>query len=169
MSAQEVVTLLKALHQTITCAESLTGGALTSEIVSVPGASHVLKGSLVAYSSEVKIQELEVSPDLIENQGVVSEEVAFAMADGARKKFHSDWAISLTGVAGPGASHGVAAGQVWLAVVGPDHRESVRLELSGGRESVRRGAVESAVGVLERILSASAAQVAARLTAGNLD
>lgn len=154
MNAQKIVQLLRERNETITCAESITGGALTSELVSIPGASHVLKGSIIAYSTEVKVSELKVEPTLIQEFGVVSEEVALAMARGVKAKFAAEWAISLTGVAGPGASHGVPAGTVWLALLGPGFQETVKLELMGEREMVRRGAVESALGVLERILSA---------------
>ncbi len=154
MNAQKIVQLLRERNETITCAESITGGALTSELVSIPGASHVLKGSIIAYSTEVKVSELKVEPTLIQEFGVVSEEVALAMARGVKAKFAAEWAISLTGVAGPGASHGVPAGTVWLALLGPGFEETVKLELMGEREMVRRGAVESALGVLERILSA---------------
>ena len=154
MNAQKIVQLLRERNETITCAESITGGALTSELVSIPGASHVLKGSIIAYSTEVKVSELKVEPTLIQEFGVVSEEVALAMARGVKAKFAAEWAISLTGVAGPGASHGIPAGTVWLALLGPALQETVKLELMGEREMVRRGAVESALGVLERILSA---------------
>lgn len=154
MNALKIVQLLRDRNETITCAESITGGALTSELVSIPGASHVLKGSIIAYSTEVKVSELKVEPTLIQEFGVVSEEVALAMAQGVKAKFAAEWAISLTGVAGPGASHGVPAGTVWLALLGPGFEETVKLELMGEREMVRRGAVESALGVLERILSA---------------
>lgn len=151
---QEVVALLQERKETITCAESISGGALTAELVSVPGASHVLNGALIAYSNQIKIDELSVPAVLIDQFGVVSEEVALAMANGAKAKFSANWAVSLTGVAGPGPSHGVDPGTVWLAIVGPGHQEAVKLSISGDRESVRRGAVESAVGVLARILRA---------------
>jgi nicotinamide-nucleotide amidase len=154
-SAKQIIETLKTRGETITCAESITGGALTSAIVSVPGASHVLKGSIIAYAPEIKVQELQIAPELIRDSGVVSEDVAIAMAAGARKKFAADWALGLTGVAGPGPSHEVPAGTVWLAVLGPNHQETVKLALSGDRENVRRGAVESALGVLARILSSS--------------
>lgn len=154
MNAEKIVQLLRDRHETITCAESITGGALTSALVSIPGASHVLRGSIVAYSSDVKIQELNVDSALIEEKGVVSEEVALAMATGVKNKFSANWAVALTGVAGPGASHGIPAGTVWLALLGPGVQETVKLEITGEREMVRRGAVESALGVLERILSA---------------
>jgi nicotinamide-nucleotide amidase len=154
MNAEKIVQLLRDRHETITCAESITGGALTSALVSIPGASHVLRGSIVAYSSDVKIQELNVDSALIEEKGVVSEEVALAMATGVKNKFSANWAVALTGVAGPGASHGIPAGTVWLGLLGPGVQETVKLEITGEREMVRRGAVESALGVLERILSA---------------
>jgi nicotinamide-nucleotide amidase len=154
MNAEKIVQLLRDRRETITCAESITGGALTSALVSIPGASHVLRGSIVAYSSEIKIQELNVDSALIEEKGVVSEEVALAMATGVKNKFSANWAVALTGVAGPGASHGIPAGTVWLALLGPGVQETVKLEMTGEREMVRRGAVESALGVLERILSA---------------
>ena len=148
-----IVESLKSTGETLSIAESLTGGALTSEIVSVPGASHILKGSIVAYSVEIKVHELSVSQDIIDKVGVVSEEVALAMADGVKARMNSTWSIASTGVAGPGPHHGIPAGTVWLAIVGPDTRETVKLTLEGDRERVRRGAVESALGVFARILA----------------
>lgn len=148
-----IVESLKSTGETLSIAESLTGGALTSEIVSVPGASHILKGSIVAYSVEIKVHELSVSQDIIDKVGAVSEEVALAMADGVKARMNSTWSIASTGVAGPGPHHGIPAGTVWLAIVGPDTRETVKLALEGDRERVRRGAVESALGVFARILA----------------
>ena len=148
-----IVESLKSTGETLSIAESLTGGALTSEIVSVPGASHILNGSIVAYSVEIKVHELSVSQDIIDKVGVVSEEVALAMADGVKARMNSTWSIASTGVAGPGPHHGIPAGTVWLAIVGPDTRETVKLALEGDRERVRRGAVESALGVFARILA----------------
>ncbi len=149
-----IVESLKSKGESLSVAESITGGALTSEIVSVPGASHILKGSIVAYSVEIKMRELSVPQELIDRAGVVSEEVALAMADGIRARMNTTWSIASTGVAGPGPHHGIAAGTVWLAIVGPNTRETVKLALEGDRETVRRGAVESALGVFARILSA---------------
>jgi nicotinamide-nucleotide amidase len=149
-----IVESLKSKGESLSVAESITGGALTSEIVSVPGASHILKGSIVAYSVEIKMRELSVPQELIDRAGVVSEEVALAMADGIRARMNTTWSIASTGVAGPGPHQGIAAGTVWLAIVGPNTRETVKLALEGDRETVRRGAVESALGVFARILSA---------------
>jgi nicotinamide-nucleotide amidase len=149
-----IVESLKSKGESLSVAESITGGALTSEIVSVPGASHILKGSIVAYSVEIKMRELSVPQELIDRASVVSEEVALAMADGIRARMNTTWSIASTGVAGPGPHQGIAAGTVWLAIVGPNTRETVELALEGDRETVRRGAVESALGVFARILSA---------------
>ena len=148
-----IVETLSERGESLSIAESVTGGALTSEIVSAPGASHILKGSIVAYSVEIKIRELSVSQELIDRAHVVSEEVALAMAYGIRARMNTTWSIASTGVAGPGPHHGIPAGTVWLAIVGPDTRETVKLALDGNREKVRRGAVESALGVFARILS----------------
>ena len=152
--AAEIVEILTSRGETLSIAESLTGGALSSAIVDIPGASHVLRGAVVAYATEIKIRELAVPGALIDSDGVVSESVAFAMAEGVRSRMGTTWAISTTGVAGPGAHDGTPAGTVWIAIIGPEVRESVKLALEGDRYAVRRGAVESALGVFARILRA---------------
>ncbi|MFM8192250.1 MAG: CinA family protein [Actinomycetota bacterium] len=151
---EEIVSTLTQRGETVSIAESLTGGALSSELVSVAGASHIFKGSIVAYSTEIKVRELSVPLALIEKDGVVSEEVALAMAAGIQARMDTTWGISATGVAGPGSHHGIPAGTVWLAIIGPNTRETVKLALEGDRSTVRRGAVESALGVFARILRA---------------
>jgi len=95
----EIVSTLTTRNETVSFAESLTGGALSSEIVSVPGASHIFKGSIVAYSIDIKIRELSVAREMIEAHGVVSEEVALAMAAGIQSRMATTWGISATGVA----------------------------------------------------------------------
>ena len=152
--AAEIVEILTSRGETLSIAESLTGGALSSAIVDIPGASHVLRGAVVAYATEIKIRELAVLGALIDSDGVVSESVAFAMAEGVRSRMGTTWAISTTGVAGPGAHDGTPAGTVWIAIIGPKVRETVKLALEGDRYAVRRGAVESALGVFARILRA---------------
>ena len=152
--AAEIVETLTSRGESLSIAESLTGGALSSAIVDIPGASHVLRGTVIAYATEIKIRELAVPSDLIDSDGVVSESVALAMAEGVRSRMGTTWAISATGVAGPGAHDGTPAGTVWIAIIGPEVRESVKLALDGDRSTVRRGAVESALGVFARILRA---------------
>ena len=152
--AAKVIDLLRERSESISCAESITGGALTSALVSISGASDVLLGSIVAYSKEMKINQLGLSAELIDEKGLVSKEVALEMAKGARQKLGSSWAISSTGSAGPKALDGSSPGEIWIAIVGPDRQESVKLSLNGARQEVINGAVESALTLLERILRA---------------
>jgi len=150
--AAKVIDLLRERRQSISCAESITGGALTAALVSVSGASDVLLGSIVAYSKEIKISQLGLSAELIDDKGLVSKEVAIAMAKGARQRLGSNWAISSTGSAGPTALDGSSPGEIWIAILGPDRQESVKYSLNGARQEVISGAVESALTLLERIL-----------------
>ena len=116
--AAKVIDLLRERRQTISCAESITGGALTAALVSVSGASDVLLGSIVAYSKEIKISQLGLSAELIDDKRLVSKEVAIAMAKGARQRLGSSWAISSTGSAGPTALDGSSPGEIWIAILG---------------------------------------------------
>jgi nicotinamide-nucleotide amidase len=117
----------------------------------VPGSSDVYVGGSIAYHSEIKQSHLGVSAELIKSKSVYSEEVAFEMAHGALKTFKTTWAIATTGVAGPDASDGVAAGTVWVAIAGPI-TQSIQLALDGERENIRSGTVASAIGTFARIL-----------------
>lgn len=152
--AAKVIDLLRERSESISCAESITGGALTSALVSISGASDVLLGSIVAYSKEMKMNQLGLSAELMDEKGLVSKEVALEMAKGARQKLGSSWAISSTGSAGPRALDGSSPGEIWIAIVGPDRQESAKLSLNGARQEVINGAVESALTLLERILRA---------------
>lgn len=149
---EEVLSLLKKRGETLATAESLTGGALAKAITDFAGASQVFLGGVVAYSIESKLHDLDVPKDLIDKHGAYSQESALAMAEGAKRRFGSDWAIATTGVAGPGQSHGVSAGEVWIAIVGGIKRENLKLSLKGERDEVRSGAVEGALTALARIL-----------------
>jgi nicotinamide-nucleotide amidase len=149
---EEVLSLLKQRGETIATAESLTGGALAKALTDFAGASHVFLGGVVAYSIESKLHDLDISKEIIDKHGAYSEETALAMAEGAKRRFGSDWAIATTGVAGPGDSQGVPPGEVWISVVGGIKRENLKLSLKGERDEVRSGAVEGALTALARIL-----------------
>ena len=86
---------------TLSLAESITGGAMASRLVKIPDASHYFLGSVVAYANSAKERLLTVSPELLQTHGAVSEEVAEAMAEGARQQFISDFSLAVTGIAGP--------------------------------------------------------------------
>jgi nicotinamide-nucleotide amidase len=151
--AQSIIEILTSRGQTLAVAESLTGGGLGFALTQVPGASAVFLGGTISYTTEVKVRELSVGQSIIDQYKVVSEEVAIEMADGAKSKFATTWAISTTGVAGPGDYQGVREGTVWIAIRGPIN-QSLTLTLDGGRDGVRQGAISSAIGTFARILSA---------------
>ena len=151
--AQSIIETLTSRGQTLAVAESLTGGGLGFALTQVPGASAVFLGGIISYTTDVKVRELGVGQSVIDQYKVVSEEVAFEMAEGAKNKFATTWAISTTGVAGPGDYQGVREGTVWIAIRGPIN-QSLTLTLDGGRDGVRQGAISSAIGTFARILSA---------------
>ena len=151
--AQSIIETLTSRGQTLAVAESLTGGGLGFALTQVPGASAVFLGGIISYTTDVKVRELGVEQSVIDQYKVVSEEVAIEMAEGAKNKFATTWAISTTGVAGPGDYQGVREGTVWIAIRGPIN-QSLTLTLDGGRDGVRQGAISSAIGTFARILSA---------------
>ena len=99
--AQKAIQFLKEKELTIAVAESITGGGFTWHLTSVPGASEVVMGGVVAYTIDVKFNTLNVSKDTIDSFGVVSKEVAVEMADGVRNKLNSSIGMGVTGFAGP--------------------------------------------------------------------
>ena len=149
--ASEVVDSLRSRGETVSTAESLTAGAVSSAIVSVAGASDVFVGGVTAYRDEIKISHLSIDPALIEEHTSVSEYVAIAMARGAINSFGTTWGIGTTGVAGPNPLDGHPVGAVWVAIEGPVC-QTIELSLSGERESVRNAATASAIATFARIL-----------------
>lgn len=147
----QILEALRSRGETISVAESLTGGGLAQALTALPGSSEIFRGSVTAYQSEIKSALLQVPAELISEFGVVSEEVAAAMAGGVLTLMKSTWAISTTGVAGPGPSEGVAAGTVWVAIDGPVS-QTLQLELSGSREIVRNATIAGAIAAFARIL-----------------
>lgn len=111
-----VINTLIEENLSITAAESLTGGLFQSEITTVPGSSAVFSGGFVTYADEVKTQLLSVPKELIQQYGVVSYEVAVAMAQGAQKVLKTDLAISFTGAAGSTGLEGEDAGTAWIGI-----------------------------------------------------
>ena len=130
--------LLRQRGQTVATAESCTGGLIGELITSVSGSSEYYLGGVVAYANRVKVELLGVSEELLRQAGAVSEPVAGAMAEGCRRKFASDWAISVTGVAGPtGGSAEKPVGLVYIGLAGPGGTEILRSQFPGTREVIR--------------------------------
>jgi len=147
----EILETLIARGESISVAESLTGGGLAQALTSLPGSSQIFRGSVTAYQNEIKDSLLKVPNELLSEFGAVSEEVAVSMAAGIKDLMGSTWSISTTGVAGPGPSEGVAAGTVWVAIDGPIS-QTLQLELSGTREIVRNATIAGAIAAFARIL-----------------
>src|SRR5438445_3115734 len=115
-----VIALLRERRQTLALAESCTGGYVANQLTNVPGASAVFLGGLVTYSNEAKQVLLGVPGEILEEHGAVSEPVARLMADGAKGRFNSDYALSVTGIAGPGGgTPDKPVGTVFIALAGP--------------------------------------------------
>lgn len=143
--------LLKKSGQTISTAESCTGGNIAKMITSVPGSSNYFMGSIVAYNKLIKIEELMVSPELIERHSVVSSEVAEAMAKGIKQKFNTDYAIATTGNAGPSSDNtDEAVGVVYIAIAGPDKVFSMEYNFGKPREKVIDRASNKALELLRK-------------------
>jgi nicotinamide-nucleotide amidase len=125
---------LRELGKRLSVAESCTGGNIAHLITSISGASDVFEGGAVTYSKELKASVLGVNPATIEMHGVVSEATALEMVSGAKNRFQTDYAIAVTGVAGPGDDEeGNPAGCVWIAVAGPDFCEAKKFQFSRNR------------------------------------
>ncbi|WP_412989602.1 CinA family protein [Pediococcus siamensis] len=114
--AHFIVETLIEKNISITAAESLTGGLFQAQITSVPGSSAIFRGGFVTYADEIKTQLLGVPAEVIQQYGVVSYEVAVAMANGAQHNLQTDLAISFTGAAGPASLEGQAAGTAWIGI-----------------------------------------------------
>ena len=146
---EHVLALLRARGLTLATAESETGGMVAERLTSVPGASDVFLGSVVAYANEVKEKQLGVPRSVLTAHGAVSAETAAAMARGARERLGADVAVSVTGIAGPGGgTPEKPVGLVYLHAEGPDGGAGREFSFPGDRPSIR---VRSAVGALHLV------------------
>ena len=128
--------LLKERKETIGTAESCTGGYVSHLITSIPGSSEYYLGSVIPYAYELKTSLLDISTDMLNTYGAVSEEVVTAMAEGVRKKLGVTWSIATSGIAGPGgATPQKPVGTIWIACAGPHGTKARLLKLSRDRMS----------------------------------
>lgn len=155
--AAELIGLLTERGLSIAVAESLTGGALTAELVRIPGASLVLRGGVVAYQTELKHSLLGVDAALLAEHGAVHPEVAAQLARGVRQRlavegWPADLGVATTGVAGPDPQDGQPVGTVHLGFAVGDRLETESLRLAGDRDQIRAKTVTAAIeGILRRL------------------
>jgi len=145
---------LTALSQTVTTAESCTGGLIAAALTDISGSSDWFHQSIVSYSNSAKINLLNVDAGLLEQHGAVSEPVVCAMATGAQKSADANLAIAVSGIAGPGGGTlDKPVGTVWIAWKYQDNSaEAQCFQLDGDRAAVRIGSVIKALqGAVERL------------------
>ena len=160
MSSKEVIEVLGKKNLSLAIAESLTGGMLCSELVSVPGASKVILGSIVAYQSGLKSAALGVNNELLREVGAVDGEVAVKMAEGVRSRFSLQLmldtndvsGIPSTGVAGPDSQDGKPVGLAYIAIVGAKGIQVWEEQFSGDRQAIRQAVTERAISHLREYL-----------------
>jgi competence/damage-inducible protein CinA-like protein len=153
---EHVLALLRARGLRLATAESETGGLVAARLTSVPGASDVFVGSVVAYANAVKEVQLGVPAGLLEAKGAVSAEAAGAMARGARERLGADVAVAVTGVAGPGGgTPEKPVGLVYLHAEGPDGGLAREFSFPGDRGSIRARSAVGALHLVRRLLTRS--------------
>lgn len=146
---EALVALLKERKVTAVTAESCTGGMIAARIVNVPGASSVFPGGAVTYATEVKESLLGVRHESVERYTVVSAQVAREMALGAVARFGADFAVSITGFAGPGGgTETIPVGRVYVGCAYGEEAEAFEFTFDGGRDAVRQKGADAALACL---------------------
>lgn len=138
---------------TLVTAESCTGGGIGAALTEVPGSSAVFKGGIISYTNDVKINLLGVDKKVLEEYGAVSKEVASQMAFGVRMRLSADFAVSVTGLAGPdGDTYGNPVGTVYIGFADNSENVAEKHHFSGNRNEIRNQAICAALSlVLRRI------------------
>ena len=153
--ASIVIDLLRKRRETISLAESCTGGQIASALTSIPGSSDVFLGGVVAYSNSIKQNILKVPLNLLEEHGAVSSAVAKSMANKTRQLFNSDWSIAVSGIAGPsGGSKSKPVGLVEIFISGNTAQESIQENFGPhrGRDCIQKLSVVRALDRLRLFL-----------------
>jgi nicotinamide-nucleotide amidase len=151
--AENVANMLINNRKTLSIAESCTGGYLSHMFTSIPGSSKHFKGGIVAYSNEIKMKFLDVSPETLSKNGAVSEQTVIEMAKGSLKKFETDFSIAVSGIAGPdGGSDEKPVGTIWVAVA--DKNKVITEKFLHGEDRGRNiiKASISAINILRKLL-----------------
>ncbi len=157
--SKDVNEILWRNHKTLSTAESCTAGRIASVITAVPGSSNYYKGGLVCYADEVKVNLLKVDAAVIEEKTAVCEEVVRQMVAGANELFGTDYAIAISGFAGPGGPDGgrsgVIVGTIWIAVGNAEKIETAMIEEDNGRDKNLASATKMAMHMFRDYLKAN--------------
>ena len=142
----QLATALLARRQTLATAESCTGGLVGALLTGRPGSSAWYLGGIIAYANDLKLRLLGVAPGILAAHGAVSLETARAMAAGARAATGADFAVSITGIAGPaGGTPEKPVGLVFIGVAAPHGTATFKHHFSGSRAEIRQAATEAAL------------------------
>ncbi|ADG92429.1 CinA domain protein [Arcobacter nitrofigilis DSM 7299] len=146
--------LLLKHSKSITCAESCTGGLVASLITKISGSSNIFNGSIVSYSNKIKNQELNVSSETLEKFGAVSKETVKEMLSGVIKKFDANYAIAISGVAGPnGGTKTKPVGHVIIGIMDDSGYQEIDIfQFFGNREEVQIQAAKSSLFKISKLL-----------------
>ena len=148
-TAERLVKVLTEKKMTCATAESCTGGGVGYAITAVPGSSVVFWGGIISYDNSVKHGVLGVPEEVLATKGAVSSECAAVMADGARRRLNTDFAVSITGIAGPGGgSAEKPVGLVWFGIASKTGTITGKKVFTGDRKAVRTAAIEHALELL---------------------
>ncbi|ARD49357.1 competence/damage-inducible protein A [Sporosarcina sp. P37] len=151
--ASKTTELLLQNDWSISAAESLTSGMFMAELGSEPGIGNALKGGVVVYNKEMKIEQLDILPSLFDFHGIVSAECAAAMAESVRERFGTTFGVGLTGAAGPEPHDGQPPGTVWIGIAAEGMKTAAyKLQLSGTRNTNRRRSVQFALHYLIQMM-----------------
>jgi nicotinamide-nucleotide amidase len=152
--AAVVLELLRSRGQKIAVAESCTGGMLGARITAIAGSSDTMLGGVIAYADAVKTSHLGVRAETLAAHGAVSEETAREMAAGVRERFGAAVGVSITGIAGPGGgTPEKPVGTVCMAVSAGAAARSVRVQMLGDRDEIRRRSAQAALNLVRRVLT----------------
>jgi len=157
---KQIIDILAERNQTIVTAESCTGGMIASALTDIPGASAAVYGGYVTYANSAKSRMIQVQPRLIGDYGAVSNQVARAMADGARNTARVDYAVAVTGIAGPdGGSEKKPVGLVYVAVSSELATVVIEHRFGDlGRDAIRKATVEAALDLVLQVLTSDPPQ-----------
>ena len=150
----EVGRLLREKNLTIACAESCTGGLLTSRLTDVAGSSAYVQGSIVSYSNAVKNSVLKVKAETLKEFGAVSEQTARQMSENVRELFKTDIGVGVTGIAGPdGGSDEKPVGTVYISVSNADKTEVKCFNFTGNRAEIKNQSCDAAMNMVKKVVN----------------